>query len=200
MEMIGNGAEARLFRDGSKVTKERVVKGYRLPELDERLRRFRTRKEARLLQTLQSLDFPAPDLIEVCDKSMKIDMRFIDGPKLRDVLYQNPLEFAREIGMRVGQLHANDIIHADLTTSNMILHKGKINFIDFGLSFVSKKAEDKAVDLHLLDRALESAHHELYAKCIKEVFDGYKEAFAGADEVLKRLDVVQKRGRNKKKN
>ena len=36
----------------------------------------------------------------------------------------------------------------------------EISFIDFGLSFFSTKVEDKAVDLHLLKRALDSKHFE----------------------------------------
>lgn len=200
MKLIGHGAEARLYTDGEKVVKERVQKGYRLAELDEKLRKTRTRKEAKILEKLHSAGFPAPRLLEACDKSMKIEMDFLEGPKLAEVFHKQPLKFAREIGKRVGELHVKDIIHSDLTTANMILVDGKIHFIDFGLSFVSKSAEDKAVDLHLLDRALESKHYDLYEKCIKEVIEGYKEAYSEASVVLKRLEVVQKRGRHKKKN
>jgi len=144
---------------------------------------------------LHKLNVPAPLLLKVCDESMKIDMSFIDGPKVRDVM---SVKLSREIGQKVGLLHKNDIIHADLTTSNMILKDDKIHLIDFGLSFISKKLEDKAVDLHLLDRALESRHHEMYDECLNEVLQGYKETNPEAAAVLQRLEVVQKRGRNKK--
>jgi Kae1-associated kinase Bud32 len=194
-ELIGHGAEARLFKVENTAVKERPAKGYRLPVIDERLRRQRTRKEAKILESLKKMNVPAPELIKFCDESMKIDMSFLDGPKVRDVMNVN---FAREIGKIVGTLHKNDVIHADLTTSNMIWKDNKIHLIDFGLSFVSKKVEDKAVDLHLLDRALESRHHEIYHDCLKEVLSGYQETNPDAAIVLKRLETVQKRGRNKK--
>ncbi len=193
-ELIGHGAEARLFKVDNRVIKERPAKSYRLPVIDEKLRAQRTRREAKILGALKKAGIPAPELLNFSDETMKIDMSFIDGQKVRDVM---SVKLAKEIGNLVGLLHKNDIVHSDLTTSNMIL-KDKIHLIDFGLSFVSKKVEDKAVDLHLLDRALESKHHEIYKECIKEVLEGYKETNPEADLVLQRLEIVQKRGRNKK--
>lgn len=195
-ELIGHGAEAKLFKVDGRVIKERPAKGYRLPVIDQKLRGQRTRREAKILEALQKVNIPAPTLIKMCDETMKIDMSFIEGPKVRDILHEKP-HLAREIGQKVGLLHKNDIIHSDLTTSNMIL-KDQIHLIDFGLSFVSKKVEDKAVDLHLLDRALESKHHEIYKQCMEQVLEGYKETYSDAETVLQRLKVVQKRGRNKK--
>ncbi|MEM3154826.1 MAG: KEOPS complex kinase/ATPase Bud32 [Candidatus Woesearchaeota archaeon] len=194
-ELIGHGAEAQLFKVDDKVIKKRFAKNYRLSIIDEKLRKQRTRREAKILETLEKVKIPAPKLLKVCDEAMQIDMSFLDGPKLRDVMN---VKYAREIGMQVGLLHKHDIIHADLTTSNMVLKENKIHLIDFGLSFVSKKVEDKAVDLHLLDRALESKHHEIYHDCMKEVIRGYQETNPDAGKVLARLEIVQKRGRNKK--
>ena len=108
---------------------------------------------------------------------------------------------AQEIGQRIGQLHKADIIHSDLTTSNMIKHQetGEVNFIDFGLSFFSEKAEDKAVDLFLLDRALETTHIDLYPEIFEQVLEGYQRDNPQGKEVLDRLEIVRKRGRNKKR-
>ncbi len=75
----------------------------------------------------------------------------------------------------------------------------KINFIDFGLSQFSEKVEDKAVDLFLLDRALESTHQQSYPDIFEKALAGYREAYPGAAEVLERLEQVRKRGRNKQK-
>ena len=194
MELIGHGAEAKVFKVDGRVIKERPVKNYRLPVIDEKLRKYRTRREAKILEKLKEINIPAPILHNADEQSMKIEMSFIDGIKLRDVMKP---ELAREIGRQVGLLHTHDIIHADLTTSNMIL-TDKIHLIDFGLSFISPKVEDKAVDLHLRDRALESKHHDIYAECMKDIIEGYKETNPDASQVLERLEVVQKRGRNKK--
>lgn len=197
-EIIGQGAEAILYKEDNKVLKDRVSKDYRQKDLDNSLRKARTRREAKVLTKLKEIGVPCPELLNMDDKNMQISMSFIEGDKVRDVLHKNHIELSKEIGRKVAKLHVNDIIHADLTTSNMILDK-EINFIDFGLSFFSTKEEDKAVDLHLLDRALESKHHEIYDECIKAVLEGYKEAYPDAEKVLNRLEKVQLRGRNKKK-
>jgi Kae1-associated kinase Bud32 len=194
--MIAQGAEARLEKIGTSVIKERFSKKYRLPIIDEKLRKSRTRREAKLLETMKVAQIPAPELISMCDSSMKIEMSFVDGKKVRDVLDKS---LAKEIGKLVGSLHQMDVIHADLTTSNMILKDDKIHIIDFGLSFVSPKLEDKAVDLRVMERALASSHHLIYNDCWPLILEGYKEMYGDAESVLTRLDEVQKRGRNKRK-
>ena len=125
-------------------------------------------------------------------------MDMVQGNKLRDVLYRDPIALSEEIGEKIGTLHQNDIIHGDLTTSNMILEK-EIKFIDFGLSFFSAKVEDKAVDLHLLRQALESKHHEIWEKCFESALKGYKNSYPQHQEILSRLKEVESRGRNKGK-
>jgi len=204
MKLIAQGAEAKLYRENATIIKERLAKAYRHPQLDESLRQFRTRREAKVLQKLEDLQFPAPHLREFSDKRMSIVMDFVPGETLKDVLRQKAQEsehLAREIGQRIGQLHQADIIHSDLTTSNMIQHleTKQVNLIDFGLSFFSEKNEDKAVDLFLLDRALETTHSELYPEIFEQVLEGYQEDNPRAQEILERLDVVRKRGRNKKR-
>lgn len=81
------------------------------------------------------------------------------------------------IGESIGAMHSIDVIHGDLTTSNMLLRRANdanasadaskkptslpsIVLIDFGLSYVSTLTEDKAVDLYVLERALASTHPE----------------------------------------
>ena len=203
MIKIAQGAEAILYKDRGTIIKERLSKAYRLPHLDESLRKFRTRREAKILQKLEELNFPAPHLRDFSDKRMSLVMDFIPGEKLREVLEEEDdyEALAKEIGKKVGLLHGKDIIHGDLTTSNMIKHKetGELFLIDFGLSSFSDKNEDKAVDLHLLDRALESKHYQQYPEIFGKVLEGYKESNPGAAEVLKRFEQVNKRGRNKKK-
>jgi TP53 regulating kinase and related kinases len=203
MIKIAQGAEAVLYEDRGTIIKERLSKKYRLPQIDESLRKFRTRREAKILQKLNELDFPAPKLREFSDKRMSIVMDFIPGEKLKDVLLRGDeyQELAHEVGMKVGRLHSNDLIHGDLTTSNMIKNSesGQINIIDFGLSSFSNKVEDKAVDLFLLERALESTHYKLYPEIFERVLAGYREHYPESIKVLERFSAVKKRGRNKKK-
>lgn len=204
MLKIAQGAEAVLYKDNNTIIKERLSKGYRLPQIDKSLRGFRTRREAKILQRLEELNFPAPKLQEFSDKRMSILMDFVPGEKVRDVLVAGYDfgDLAKEMGQKIGKLHQHNIVHGDLTTSNMIQNSqtGEINFIDFGLSNFSEKVEDKAVDLFLLDRALESKHYQLYPEIFGKVLEGYKESNPGAMEVLERFKKVRSRGRNKFKN
>ena len=199
MDIIAQGAEAVLWLDKQKILKERVTKGYRFPELDRKIRAFRTRREAKVLQRLADIDFPAPKLQEFSDQRMSLTIDFIQGPKLKDVLKQsNAKTLAQGIGENVAKLHTNNIVHGDLTTSNMILNKEKINFIDFGLSQFSDKIEDKAVDLFLLERSLAGAHGEIHPEVFEKILEVYQENNQDAGAVLEQLKKVKGRGRNKK--
>ncbi len=207
MRKIAHGAEAVLYQAQNRIIKERVPKTYRLPLLDASLRKFRTRREAKVLERLQMLKFPAPRLQEFSDRAMSITMDLIPGEKLGDILAQEGSArkkrcraLGEEMGEKIALLHNAGIIHGDLTTSNMILHAetGELYFIDFGLSLFSEKEEDKAVDLFLLERALESRHHALYPALFETVLEGYQKTCPEAQEVLVRFQTVQNRGRNKK--
>jgi Kae1-associated kinase Bud32 len=192
MREIARGAEAVLYEDKDTVIKHRLKKNYRIKELDDELRRQRTRREASLLQ---KIPIPHPKLIDSDDKE-KIVMEKINGEKLREVLDQKP-ELARKVGELVAELHNHNIIHGDLTTSNIILDKkNNLVFIDFGLSFHSEKFEDKAVDIHLFKQALNSKHFKVYDKALKGFLKGYEKA-DHHHEIMQRLKEVELRGRYK---
>jgi TP53 regulating kinase-like protein len=198
MKLIAQGAESKLFLDGDKVIKDRFRKTYRIKEIDERLRKARTRREAKVLDKLQGIDFPVPELIKNNEKDT-LEIKYIKGELIKNKLNKtNCVKLSREIGQKVAILHNNDIIHGDLTTSNMIFNK-EIYFIDFGLSFFSKKVEDKAVDLHLLKEALESKHSEIWEKSYKAALEGYVKKAVDGKDILKRIKIVEKRGRYKHK-
>ena len=201
MELIAQGAEATIHCDGTTIIKHRLPKAYRHPMVDMGLRKVRTRREAKILTELARIEFSAPRMVAIDDKEMILKMELIPGKKLRDVLEQNPSVFSREIGRKIATLHNNNIIHGDLTTSNMILHEGakEIYFIDFGLSQFSERAEDKAVDLHLLQRALDSKHSTVAKECFVAVLEEYQKSYAHAPAVLERLRAVELRGRNRAK-
>ena len=93
-------------------------------------------------------------------------------------------------------MHNNDIIHHDLTTSNMIL-KDEIFFIDFGLSEYSDEMEKRGVDLHLMKRALQSTHYNDYKKYFKEILDGYTEVLGEKEtsNVINKIMEIERRGR-----
>jgi len=195
--IVAQGAEAVLIRKGDLMLKRRVVKGYRLKELDDKLRKTRTRKEAKLLEKAARL-INVPKMIKVNDKEMEIDMEFIEGKKLSENLdeMKNWKEVCLEIGKSIAILHDAGIIHGDLTTSNMIWSEGKLYFIDFGLGYENGRTEDKAVDLHLIKQALEAKHFLHFKEFFEMVRKGY-EMSENYKETMSRFEKVEKRGRYK---
>lgn len=198
MQELSRGAEAVVYLDSGMVIKDRIRKGYRLEKLDSELRTGRTRREAKILEKLRVAGINVPKIIR--SEDTKIVMEFINGKQLKEVLdNRNFKKFAKEIAKIIARIHDQNIIHGDLTTSNMILENetGKVFFIDFGLSFVSTKVEDKAVDLHLFRQAIESKHFEFFEQMYKEFLKNYDAS--NRKEILDRLEKVEERGRNKHK-
>ncbi len=198
-KIIAQGAEAKIYQIGDKIVKDRISKKYRLKELDNRIRKTRTKKETKLLDKASKIiNSPKPELSK---NEFKIIMPYISGKKLSEHLDKlpNKLEVCKKIGESIAKLHHEDIIHGDLTTSNIILSEGKTFFIDFGLGFISKKIEDKAVDLHLIKQALEAKHYTHWENYWKEIESSYKKTYSKGKEVLERLKAVESRGRYKEK-
>jgi len=207
MEIVKRGAEAVLFLDrfeGQKVlVKERIKKGYRIREIDEKIRKSRTKKEAKLLTGARACGVPTPKILNVDDIDHKLIMEFIDGTRIKEFLNstnkENIEKTCFEIGRLIGRLHSSGIIHGDLTTSNMILKHDKIYFIDFGLGEFSKRIEDQGVDLNLLFEALKSTHFKILKLCWGNILKGYKKEYRDAEKVLKKVEEIDKRARYAKR-
>jgi Kae1-associated kinase Bud32 len=197
LKILQQGAEAIIYLDSDKgkVIKKRIKKSYRIPVLDNKIRKLRTRGEAKLLKKASEL-IPIPANIKESEKEKTINMDFLDGSKLSETLDEFSLEkqkqIMKDIGKSIARLHNSDLIHGDLTTSNMIFQNGEIFFIDFGLGFHSGKPEDKAVDIHVLKQALEARHFKNWKTLYKAFESAYKNK-----QVLERLKKVEKRGRYK---
>ncbi len=88
-------------------------------------------------------------------------------------------------------MHKANVVHGDLTTSNLILKK-KVYLIDLGLGDSTQRIEDKAVDLHLFKECLVSKHHNIWEKSWQAFLKGYK-----LKNVLARLEIIEKRGKYK---
>ncbi|MBI4170435.1 MAG: Kae1-associated serine/threonine protein kinase [Candidatus Aenigmarchaeota archaeon] len=200
MQILSRGAEAVLYvGDDGALVKERVKKGYRLHAIDNNLRKKRTRGEAKLMREARRAGVSTPQIREEGEYSIKMD--FIDGRKVRDILSnKNMKELCEKIGEATGRMHSYDIIHGDLTTSNMIFSAGKVFFIDFGLGFQSRRTEDKAVDLRLLKQALDSTHYNIAEKAWKIILKAYERNNSDAGKVIKTLQEIEKRGRYAKRD
>ncbi len=200
-KILYSGAEAHLYLENDKLVKERVPKGYRHKFIDNMKRKYPTRREFKILMRARNLGMNVPEVFEVDENEMKVIMEFVKGDLLKETLdnYKKNKreEVCKLIGEQVAKMHDDNIIHGDLTTSNMILKEGKVFFIDFGLGCISHKIEDKAVDLHLLRQAMESKHFK-HGDNFDLVLKGYNKS-NNYEETLERLEKVEKRGRYKRK-
>jgi TP53 regulating kinase-like protein len=200
------GAEAYLFKENWYgrliLRKVRVSKAYRHPILDQQLRFARTIHEAKIISEVRKLGISTPIIYYLDIPNATIYMEFIEGLRVKERLIANPtdhVELFNKIGRMIGILHKNDIIHGDLTTSNMIIQENtdKIYLIDFGLAEYSTTLESRGVDLHLIRRALQSTHFKILESCFAAILEGYSQIL-GAEytkEILQRLDDIEQRGR-----
>ncbi len=201
MKIVQRGAEAVLYmatHEGEKaLVKERVKKGYRIQELDSVIRRRRTRMETRMLDRARRAGVHTPKVWS--SEASKITMEWIEGKRVKDTLNDmsktDRMKTYRLIGEAAASLHKAGLVHGDLTTSNMILKEGQLFVIDFGLSKMSDKVEDQAVDLYLLYEAMRSIHFELLEEAWKNVLKAYMLKYTIANAVIKRLDKIKSRRR-----
>jgi len=221
-ELLRQGAEAKLYLGdylGQRaIIKERFPKKYRLPELDVRLTRERLRAEARSLVKCKTLGIKTPILYHV-DQSC-IVMEYLEFPTAKDYIKtiledgetkipnaeQKKIltDLALQIGAMVGKLHKHNLIHGDMTTSNMLVdtkNKDQIQIyvIDFGLGDFSGTPEDKGVDLYVLERALISAHPntEFMFEAILKSYAENMENQKMSQAVLKKYEEIRMRGRKR---
>ena len=201
LKLIKKGAEAYLYKDtwfGRDVIKKvRISKKYRDPKLDIKIRSSRTITEAKIISEARKKGVKTPYVYEIDVKNHTIVMEFLDGPRIKEILDLKKVELFIEIGKQVGLLHQNNLIHGDLTTSNMILLNDKdVFFIDFGLAAFSTSIESFGVDIHLMKRALNSTHPKLAERCYELFQEGYKNQFPKKyDEIKSKIIEIESRGR-----
>jgi TP53 regulating kinase-like protein len=204
--LLKKGAEANLFleewHNRKVIIKRRLPKKYRLPELDSLIRSQRTMHEPNIIHKARMAGVPTPTIFMVDLVEASIIMEFIEGKQVKEILDQvspeDRLRLSGHIGVMIGRLHKQGIIHGDLTTSNMILTPySKVVFVDFGLSERSKELESRGVDLHLMKRALQSTHYRYAKECFAAVMKGYAEVVGEeeAKKVSEKIQEIEKRGR-----
>lgn len=204
-ELVHRGAEAELYllnwRDNKAVLKIRTPKPYRSPKLDFSVRAGRFLKEVKFLANCKRLGVPVPAVLWSDRQSSSICMEFIQGDLVRTMMLSGKEENLdrvwTNIGSIVGRLHLGGIVHGDLTTSNMILNQDfKVFLIDLGMAAQTRDVEDRAVDLHLLEQALQSTHYYEAEQCWGSFWDSYRKVLGHeSGEVMKRLLQVRRRGR-----
>ncbi len=122
-KILQQGAEALIILKDKEIIKRRIKKSYRLPQIDEEIRKLRTRTEGKLLEKASKI-IDVPKVKKVDEKTKEIVMDFVNGKKLSNFLDSFTLEkqktICKTIGEEIAKLHDENIIHGDLTTSNMI--------------------------------------------------------------------------------
>ncbi|KAI5622912.1 TP53-regulating kinase [Silurus asotus] len=214
-ELIKQGAEARVYRvrflGRSAIVKERFPKRYRHPVLDEKLTRRRVAQEVRSILRCRKAGIAAPVVYFVDLSSNCIFLEEItDSITTREHIaaarasghsVESLHDLAENMGRILAKMHDEDVIHGDLTTSNMLLKtesSGELTLmlIDFGLSFVSALPEDKGVDLYVLEKAFLSTHPNTET-LFQKLLHSYSGASKKAPAVIKKLDEVRLRGRKR---
>ena len=190
------GAEADIYlvewAGKTAVSKIRTPKPYRHKELDETIRRHRTIHEVSFMSAAKSAGVSSPFVHFVDAVNAEIIMEFVQGDNARDVL---STDLCYEIGRYAALLHASNIIHGDLTTSNFIANK-KLVLLDFGLSYYSERTEDLATDVRLIKEVFTSAHISV-KKAFSRFVEGYS-SVAGkrrTDKILENVKEIEQRGR-----
>nr|WP_295161702.1 bifunctional N(6)-L-threonylcarbamoyladenine synthase/serine/threonine protein kinase [uncultured Methanobrevibacter sp.] len=190
-DLIAKGAESNIVKSsylGEKaVLKDRIVKNYRIPEIDNKIRRARCKLEARLLSDAKRAGVVTPVLYDVDLENKSILMEEIDGVMVKDIIDE---DLAFRMGENISRLHGADIIHGDITTSNIMLRDDQLVFIDFGLGRHSNLDEDKAVDLLVLKKSLQSIDYNLAVKYFNCVLRGY-----GNESIINTISDIESRGR-----
>lgn len=232
LKILKQGAEAKLYiceyLGRPTLIKERFKKNYRHPDLDTSITKERIKNEARSIVRCKSAGVRTPALYLVDFDRRRIYMEhFQHSITVKDFIINltksnsNNKEFTKsldiyavKIGETVRKLQDNNIIHGDLTTSNMLLVErdptSSVNdskwlnhenvdlvMIDFGLSYIDSSAEDKGVDLYVLERALISTHND-YPDLFSKIFDAYKSSSkSNIKEIVSKYEDVRARGRKR---
>ena len=188
MKKIGEGAEALIYAarlyGANVIIKYRQKKRYRINELDTKLRKTRTRKEAKIIAMALEHGINAPALIGVGNFS--IYMERIEGTILKDTRIS--AKDASLAGLLLGMLHNAGITHGDFTPANLIKSGKNIRIIDFGLSDINKSSEERALDLLLMKR-------QLSPSLFSEFSRNYLNAADSGKDTIKRLEEIEERGR-----
>jgi N6-L-threonylcarbamoyladenine synthase/protein kinase Bud32 len=196
------GAEATVEIGDERVTKRRLPKSYRHPELDERLRRDRTVLEARLTSEARRHGVPTPVVYDVDTRKGVLVFEHVGEADLREIIASDASdgsgafypsgERVRDVARHLAAIHGAGFVHGDPTTRNVRVENERTYLIDFGLSYNTDNDEDYAMDLHVFAQSLAGTSDD--AESLQREFEAaYAEV--GDETVLDRLREVEGRGR-----
>lgn len=162
MSLHMHGAEAVVvpctFLNLPAVAKQRLPKAYRIHLLDAKLRKERTKLEARVMQRAKSTGTLCPLVLNVDLAKCEIIQTRLNGEKLAEYISKNPGDVSalQEAGKQLALLHCAGISHGDSTTSNFMVDNESVYVFDFGLSQFNSSLEEQATDLLLFSKSVSS--------------------------------------------
>jgi len=203
--LLYKGAEADVilgrWQGLEAIFKVRKPLAYRLPVLDDSIRRQRTIHEADMICQAKKAGVQSPFLYNVDVPAATLVMEFVEGERVKDLVGSATKESLDgvfyDFGRSVARLHSSGIMHGDLTTANVVRRGSDLVFIDFGLSIRSERLEDHAVDLRLIKETLVGAHPSIAAAALESLYRGYASVVGTARSraVLRQLQNIERRGR-----
>jgi N6-L-threonylcarbamoyladenine synthase/protein kinase Bud32 len=188
------GAEARIIKsrylDIETIRKERIRKAYRIKEIDDFLRRERTKREARILNLIKALGINAPYVLDIDLREGIMEISFIDGKNLREIFEEIPenerYRIDDVIGLYIAKMHKKGISHGDITTSNIMYDGMNVYIIDPSMGDLNSKVEELGTDLHLLKESFLSAHSNLmvdFERIIQSYLKYYPEGIVNVERM-----------------
>lgn len=205
--LLTKGAEADIYLaryfNMKAVVKIRIPKAYRVDQLDHHLRKTRTRKEAKLLLEAKKAGVPSPVVMAVWPDQYIIVQEYVAGTVLKKHLLESSqsietkLSLIEQLGRLTAKLHKENIIHGDLTTSNVIVaHRNhSLILIDFGLGEFSSSIESKGEEIRVLIGSLLSVHYTNYNEYLSSFKRGYRQVASNSEKVIQRARKILNRGR-----
>ncbi|MGN6821451.1 MAG: KEOPS complex kinase/ATPase Bud32 [Candidatus Nitrosocosmicus sp.] len=197
-KLLRKGAESELYLidwyGQQAVSKTRITKKYRHHSIDVTLRKQRTLHEATIMSSVKFFGVQTPFIYFLNSNNFEIIMEYVIGSTIKNNFSS---DYCVKVGEIIANLHINNIIHGDITTSNFIITpQNRLTIIDFGLSFFSERLEDKAADIRLFKEILNSVHVDFYKKSFENFTLGYSKIYGKKHlKIFNIVDEIEQRGR-----
>jgi len=141
-ELIATGGMGAVYKaDDLKLNRTVAVKVVKPANIDPTLSSKRFLREARAVSKINHPNVVTLLGIEEQGASNYLIMEYVDGPSLRTLLSDGPVEakravqIARDVARGLGAAHALGVIHRDIKPENVVLDgEGRARVLDFGVA------------------------------------------------------------------